>query len=179
MGTCWNHPAVSVTSSAGYPQNMADSQVYGVEIDSISGRIAGQLYQNSRIAVEGFEKVDLPDSFFDVAIGNVPFGDFKVTDLRYDRNHWRIHDYFFGKTIDRLRPGGIIAFITSKGTMDKENPCCPQISGAESRPDRRCSSAQQCVSGKRRHGSYQRYPVPAKARPHHRHGTGLGIPGYG
>ncbi len=104
------------------PQNMADSQVYGVEIDSISGRIAGQLYQNSRIAVEGFEKVDLPDSFFDVAIGNVPFGDFKVTDLRYDRNHWRIHDYFFGKTIDRLRPGGIIAFITSKGTMDKENP---------------------------------------------------------
>ena len=104
------------------PQNMADSQVYGVEIDSISGRIAGQLYQNSRIAVEGFEKVDLPDSFFDVAIGNVPFGDFKVTDLRYDRNHWRIHDYFFGKTIDKLRPGGIIAFITSKGTMDKENP---------------------------------------------------------
>ncbi|RJV99200.1 DNA methylase [Subdoligranulum sp. AF14-43] len=103
------------------PDSMADSKAYGVEIDSISGRIAQQLYQNSSIAVNGFEKVQMPDSFFDVAIGNVPFGDFKVRDKKYDKNHWLIHDYFFGKTLDKVRPGGVIAFITSKGTMDKEN----------------------------------------------------------
>lgn len=103
------------------PDSMADSKVYGVELDSISGRIAQQLYQNSSIAVNGFEKVQMPDSFFDVAIGNVPFGDFKVQDKKYDKNHWLIHDYFFGKTLDKVRPGGIVAFITSKGTLDKEN----------------------------------------------------------
>ena len=103
------------------PDSMADSKVYGVEIDSISGRIAQQLYQNSSIAVNGFEKVQMPDSFFDVAIGNVLFGDFKVRDKKYDKNHWLIHDYFFGKTLDKVRPGGVIAFITSKGTLDKEN----------------------------------------------------------
>ena len=103
------------------PDTMADCKAYGVEIDSISGRIAQQLYQNSSIVVNGFEKVQMPDSFFDVAIGNVPFGDFKVLDKRYDKNHWLIHDYFFGKTLDKVRPGGIVAFITSKGTMDKEN----------------------------------------------------------
>ena len=103
------------------PEAMAGSKIYGVELDSISGRIARQLYQNSSIAVNGFEKVQMPDSFFDVAIGNVPFGDFKVLDKRYDKNHWLIHDYFFGKTLDKVRPGGIVAFITSKGTMDKEN----------------------------------------------------------
>ena len=103
------------------PDSMAGSHAYGVELDSISGRIAQQLYQNSSIAVTGFEKVQMPDSFFDVAIGNVPFGDFKVLDKRYDKHHWLIHDYFFGKTLDKIRPGGIVAFITSKGTMDKEN----------------------------------------------------------
>ena len=103
------------------PDTMADAKAYGVEIDSVSGRIAQQLYQNSSIVVNGFEKVQMPDSFFDVAIGNVPFGDFKVLDKRYDKNHWLIHDYFFGKTLDKVRPGGIVAFITSKGTMDKEN----------------------------------------------------------
>ena len=103
------------------PESMADSKAYGVELDSVSGRIAQQLYQNSSIAVNGFEKVQMPDSFFDVAIGNVPFGDFKVRDKKYDKNHWLIHDYFFGKTLDKVRPGGIVAFITSKGTMDKEN----------------------------------------------------------
>ncbi len=103
------------------PESMAGSKVYGVELDSISGRIAGQLYQNSSIAVNGFERVQMPDSFFDVAIGNVPFGDFKVRDRKYDKNHWLIHDYFFGKTLDKVRPGGVIAFITSKGTMDKES----------------------------------------------------------
>ena len=103
------------------PESMAGSHAYGVELDSISGRIAQQLYQNSSIAVTGFEKVQMPDSFFDVAIGNVPFGDFRVLDKRYDKHHWLIHDYFFGKTLDKVRPGGIVAFITSKGTMDKEN----------------------------------------------------------
>ena len=104
------------------PDAMAGSHTYGVELDSISGRIAQQLYQNSSIAVTGFEKVQMPDSFFDVAIGNVPFGDFKVLDKRYDKHHWLIHDFFFGKALDKVRPGGIVAFITSKGTMDKENP---------------------------------------------------------
>ncbi len=103
------------------PQSMDGCKVYGVELDSISGRIAQQLYQNSSIAVTGFEKVQMPDSFFDVAVGNVPFGDFKVRDRQYDKNHWLIHDYFFGKALDKVRPGGVIAFITSKGTMDKEN----------------------------------------------------------
>lgn len=104
------------------PDTMAGSHAYGVELDSISGRIAQQLYQNSSIAVTGFEKVQMPDSFFDVAIGNIPFGDFKVLDKRYDKHHWLIHDFFFGKTLDKVRPGGIVAFITSKGTMDKGNP---------------------------------------------------------
>lgn len=104
------------------PDSMQDSKVYGVELDSITGRIATQLYQKSSIAVAGFEQTNLPDSFFDVAIGNVPFGDFKVADKKYDKQNWRIHDYFFGRTLDQVRAGGIIAFITSKGTMDKENP---------------------------------------------------------
>ena len=103
------------------PTELEQCKMYGVELDSISGRIAQQLYQKSTIAVNGYEKVDLPDSFFDVAIGNVPFGDFKVNDRKYDKNKFLIHDYFFGKTIDKVRPGGVIAFITSKGTMDKSN----------------------------------------------------------
>ena len=104
------------------PDNLSDSKFYGVELDSISGRIAQQLYQKSSIAVRGFEKTDLPDSFFDAAIGNVPFGSFKIVDKRYDKYNFLIHDYFFARTMDKVRPGGIIAFITSKGTMDKENP---------------------------------------------------------
>ncbi len=104
------------------PQSMEQSKLYGVELDSISGRIAQQLYQKSSVAVQGFEKADLPDSFFDAAIGNVPFGQFKVPDKRYDKNNFLIHDYFFARTLDKVRPGGIITFITSKGTMDKENP---------------------------------------------------------
>ena len=104
------------------PQEMQNSKLYGVELDSISGRIAKQLYQNANIKVQGYEKADLPDSFYDVAIGNVPFGDFKVNDKRYDKNNFLIHDYFFAKTLDKVRPGGVIAFITSKGTMDKASP---------------------------------------------------------
>ncbi len=104
------------------PEEMQNSKLYGIELDSISGRIAKQLYQKADIKVEGYEKVDLPDSFFDVAIGNVPFGDFKLIDKRYDKNNFLIHDYFFAKTLDKIRPNGVIAFITSKGTMDKANP---------------------------------------------------------
>ena len=103
------------------PENMGNSKMYGVELDSISGRIAQQMYQKNSIAVQGFEKTDLPDSFFDVAIGNVPFGTFKVLDKKYDRYNFLIHDYFFARTLDKVRPGGVVAFITSKGTMDKEN----------------------------------------------------------
>lgn len=104
------------------PESLSDCKMYGVELDSISGRIAAQLYQKSKIAVEGYEKANLPDSFFDVAIGNVPFGEFKVFDSRYDRYNFFIHDYFFAKTLDKVRPGGVIAFVTSSGTMDKKNP---------------------------------------------------------
>ena len=104
------------------PEALANSKIYGVELDGISGRIAQQLYQQSSIAVQGFEKTDLPDSFFDAAIGNVPFGSFKVIDRRYDRYNFLIHDYFFARTLDKVRPGGIIAFVTSKGTMDKDTP---------------------------------------------------------
>lgn len=104
------------------PENMGNSKMYGVELDSISGRIAQQLYQKNSIAVQGFEKTDLPDSFFDVTIGNVPFGTFKVLDKKYDKYNFLIHDYFFARALDKVRPGGVVAFITSKGTMDKENP---------------------------------------------------------
>lgn len=104
------------------PENMENSKMYGVELDSISGRIAQQLYQKNSIAVQGFEKTDLPDSFFDVAIGNVPFGTFKVLDKKYDKYNFLIHDYFFARALDKVRPGGVVAFITSKGTLDKENP---------------------------------------------------------
>lgn len=104
------------------PESMASAKFYGVELDSISGRIAQQLYQNSSIAVQGFEDTNLPDSFFDAAVGNVPFGQFKVPDKRYDKHNFLIHDYFFARTLDKVRPGGVVAFITSKGTLDKENP---------------------------------------------------------
>lgn len=104
------------------PQEMQSSKLYGIELDSISGKIAKQLYPKANIKVQEYEKADLPDSFFDIAIGNVPFGDFKVNDKRYDKNNFLIHDYFFAKTLDKVRPGGVIAFITSKGTMDKASP---------------------------------------------------------
>ena len=104
------------------PDSLEDCKLYGVELDSISGRIARQLYHKSTVAVQGYEDTNLPNSFFDVAVGNVPFGDFKVLDKKYDKHKFLIHDYFFAKTLDKVRPGGVIAFITSKGTLDKENP---------------------------------------------------------
>ena len=104
------------------PESMKDSKLFGVELDSITGRIAQQLYQQNSIAVQGFEDTELPDSFFDLAIGNVLFGSYSLHDKRYDKHHFLIHDYFFARTLDKVRPGGLIAFVTSKGTMDKQNP---------------------------------------------------------
>lgn len=101
------------------PESMAESKVYGVELDDVSGRIARQLYPRSSISVRGYEKMDFPDNFFDVAVGNVPFGQFKVQDRRYDRLNLSIHEYFFAKTLDKVRPGGVVAFVTSSYTMDK------------------------------------------------------------
>ena len=102
------------------PDTMQDSKIYGVELDTISAGIAQQLYQKTTIAAQGFEETNLPDSFFDGVVGNVPFGDFKVSDKRYDKHKFLIHDYFFAKSLDKLRPGGVMALVTSKGTMDKE-----------------------------------------------------------
>ena len=102
------------------PDTMQDSKIYGVELDTISAGIAQQLYQKTTIAAQGFEETNLPDSFFDGVVGNVPFGDFKVLDKRYDKHKFLIHDYFFAKSLDKLRPGGVMALVTSKGTMDKE-----------------------------------------------------------
>ena len=103
------------------PDAMQDSKIYGVELDTISAGIAQQLYQKTTIVAQGFEETNLPDSFFDGVVGNVPFGDFKVSDKRYDKHKFLIHDYFFAKSLDKLRPGGVMALVTSKGTMDKEN----------------------------------------------------------
>ena len=102
------------------PDTMQDSKIYGVELDTISAGIAQQLYQKTTIAAQGFEETNLPDSFFDGVVGNVPFGDFKVSDKRYDKHKFLIHDYFFAKSLDKLRPGGVMALVTSKGTLDKE-----------------------------------------------------------
>lgn len=104
------------------PDEMRGSKLYGVELDPVTGRIARQLYQTANIAIQGFEDTNLPDSFFDVAIGNVPFGDYSVSDRKYDKEHMLIHDYFIAKSLDKVRPGGIVAFVTSSGTLDKQNP---------------------------------------------------------
>lgn len=103
------------------PETMRESRLYGVELDDISGRIAKKLYPNASIAITGFEKTEYPNDFFDVTIGNVPFGQYKVADKAYDKQNFLIHDYFIAKAIDKVRPGGVVAVITSKGTMDKEN----------------------------------------------------------
>ena len=104
------------------PETMRESHLYGVELDGLTGRIARLLYPKANITVDGYEKTTFPNDFFDAAVGNVPFGQYKVADKKYDKYNFLIHDYFFGKTLDQVRPGGVIAFITSKGTMDKENP---------------------------------------------------------
>lgn len=108
------------------PEEMSSLKMYGVEIDSISGRIAGQLYQKNRISIQGVESAQYPDSFFDCVVGNVPFGAYKVADRRYDRFNFLIHDYFIAKSLDLVRPGGVVAVVTSSGTMDKQNPSVRQ-----------------------------------------------------
>ena len=116
-------PAMGIGNFFGMlPENMQGSRLYGVELDDISGRIAKQLYPDADIQIKGFEKTDYPNDFFDIAIGNVPFGQYKVSDKKYDKHNFLIHDYFFAKALDKVRPGGVIAFVTSKGTMDKKNP---------------------------------------------------------
>ena len=104
------------------PESMSAANMYGVELDPVSGQIAKQLYQKNRIAVQGFEETSYPDSFFDCVIGNVPFGAYQVSDRKYDRYHFMIHDYFIAKSLDMVRPGGVVAVVTSSGTMDKQNP---------------------------------------------------------
>ena len=116
-------PSMGVGAFFGHRHSQFDlnnAKLYGVELDSLSGRIAQQLYQKAKIQITGYEKADLPDSFFDLAIGNVPFGQYQVSDRRYDRLHFQIHDYFLAKTVDKLRVGGIMAFITTSGTLDKQ-----------------------------------------------------------
>ena len=103
------------------PESMQSSRLYGVELDSITGRIAKQLYQKADITVDGYQKTNYPNDFFDVVIGNVPFGNYGVADKKYDRHHFQIHDYFLAKSIDQVRPGGVVAVITSSGTLDKQN----------------------------------------------------------
>lgn len=116
-------PALGVGHFFGtLPESMQESKLYGVEKDDISGRIAKLLYPKAQIKIRGFEETQYPDNFFDVAVGNVPFGDYKLYDAKYSKHNFRIHDYFFAKTLDKVRPGGIVAFITSKGTLDKANP---------------------------------------------------------
>ena len=116
-------PAMGIGNFFGMlPEKMQDSRLYGVELDGITGRIAKQLYPKANIKISGFEKTDYPNDFFDVAVGNVPFGQYKVADRQYDKNNFLIHDYFFAKTLDKVRPGGVVAFVTSKGTMDKKSP---------------------------------------------------------
>lgn len=104
------------------PESMQNSKLHGVEIDTLTGRIAKQLYQKANIAIEGFEKTNLPDDHFDVVLGNVPFGEIRVNDNRYNAQKFLIHDYFFAKALDKVRAGGVVMFITSKGTMDKASP---------------------------------------------------------
>ena len=103
------------------PDSLKQCKMYGIEIDETSGSIARQLYQKNTIAINGYQDVELPDSFFDVAVGNVPFGEDKPYDKRYDKHKFLVHDYFFAKTLDKVRPNGVIAFITSRGTLDKES----------------------------------------------------------
>ena len=108
------------------PESMSKANMYGVELDPVTGRIAKQLYQKNKIAVQGFEETSYPDSFFDCVIGNVPFGAYQVSDRRYDRHHFMIHDYFIAKSLDLIRPGGVVAVVTSSGTLDKQNPAVRQ-----------------------------------------------------
>lgn len=155
------------------PESMAASRLYGVELDSITGRIAKQLYPNANITVAGFETTDRKD-FFDLAVGNVPFGNYKVADRAYDKLGFPIHDYFFAKTLDQVRPGGVIAFVTSRYTMDKQSPEVRRYNCTARGATWGCPASQQRFQGQRRDGSHHRHPLSPKARPAYRHRAGLG-----
>ena len=144
------------------PEGMAESKVYGVELDDVSGRIARQLYPRSSISVRGYEKMDFPDNFFDVAVGNVPFGQFKVQDRRYDRLNLSIHEYFFAKTLDKVRPGGVVAFVTSSYTMDKRTSNVRKLYRPAGGAVGRDSFAQRYLQGGSGYGGSIGYSVPAK-----------------
>ena len=151
------------------PEEMKACKTYGVEIDPVSARLAKQLYQKTQIANEGYENTSLPDSFFDAAVGNVPFGDFCLADQRYDQEHFLIHDYFFAKTLDKVRPGGIIAFVTSKGTLDKENPSVRKYIAQR---------AELIGAIRLPYTVFQkndRYFISEKTRTHDRHSAKLGL----
>ncbi len=147
---------------------MENAKIYGVELDPISAGIAQQLYQKSSIAAQGFEEVNVPDSFFDGIIGNVPFGDFKVSDKRYDKYNFLIHDYFFAKSLDKLRPGGVMALVTSKGTMDKENSNVRKYIAQRAELLGNQTSERHLQRQCRNRGCI-RYSVFAKARQAHRY----------
>lgn len=162
------------------PISLQNSKRYGVELDRISGRIARQLYQTAKIQITGFEKTAFQADFFDVVIGNVPFGDYKVHDPAYDKYHFRIHDYFIAKALDLVRPGGMVAVITTKGTMDKSNPTVRKYLAEASRVERSDSACQYSVQGAGRSRGDGRYPVFAETGAKNGGGTGLGTSGiYG
>ena len=158
------------------PESMRDSRIYGVELDSISGRIAQQLYQRDSIMVQAFENTELPDNFFDVAIGNVPFGQFKVSDRRYNKYNFYIHDYFFARTLDKVRPGGVIAFITAKGTLDKSSPAVRRY--IAQRADLLGAIRLPTNTFKGAAGTEVTSDILflQKPRPHDKYGAGLGTP---
>ena len=158
------------------PEDMSGSKLYGVELDDLSGRIARQLYQKSSIAVQGYEKTAFPDNFFDVAIGNVPFGQFHVPDKRYDRLNFPIHEYFIAKALDQVRPGGVIAVVTSSYTMDKRTASARKYLAQRTELLGGDSAAQRCVQGRGRYGGGFRHSVPPKAGTNGGYRTRMGAP---
>ena len=165
-------PAMGIGNFFGMlPETMQDSRLYGVELDSITGRIAQKLYPEAEITVAGFETTDRRD-FYDLAVGNVPFGNYKVSDKPYDRLGFSIHNYFFAKALDQVRPGGIVAFVTSRYTMDQQS----QVPCAEGGASGGYPSAEQCFPCQCRDRCRVGYHLPAKAGSSYRYRTGLGTP---
>ena len=158
------------------PEAMQGRKLYGVELDSITGRIARQLYPDAQIEIRGFEKTSRKD-FFDVAVGNVPFGNYKVADKPFDKYGFLIHDYFFAKALEQVRPGGVIAFITSKGTMDKASPDVRRYIAQRAELLGAYPPAQHSICSQCGNESHVGYPFSAKAGTSHRHRAGLGASG--
>ena len=146
------------------PENLRASTLYGVELDSLTGRIAQKLYPDAHISIQGFEYAPLPDGYFDVAVGNVPFGAYSLADARYDRFHFRIHDYFFAKTLGQGASGRLIAFVTSKGTMDKQDASVRRYIAQRAELLGAIRLPNTCVQGQCQYGSDHGHPLFAKAR---------------